>query len=1075
MRQLRYIIYFIFALLFASCEVDHVDEVTGNDDGTPVEMILRFGAQSPISANATTRATLAHVSDESRIYNIYVFIFDSNGNKVLGRYFDNKTNLHTSEESLESSDDDGWYVHQPSGIDNDDTWGVVKFKTTKHSDATVFIIANIDSRMVNISAEKLGLVRKQSDIVNMVATLNHASVERTGYFPMTGSLQNVNTASVDTSKTLMLKRMDAKVQFWFKKSNVIQKLIIKNWKVVSAPQCSYIMSREERNKYGGNSGDADVSGYFETSYVPYDSSRLNGGNEEIGFSFYTLENALTPKSTPAGGWEYKHREEKDYKNPEAGWTYANDNSMYVVVNASVLMNTEYDFDGDGVPDVNNQDKNPVLNADVQYIIHLGNFEADLGNFDTMRNTVYTYTITIEGVEDIRVEVETSNDETPNIYDEPLPGATGDVTISLQEIFECDAHYEQCVIEFDQKYIRAEDVTWYVRTPFCAEGHNSPSYDINGTPITLGLDFKWVEFRLNEMSGNEYSKVMRPYRPHPTARKYQKGNSAGVPFDNPATGSFPDLESTGYVDELVEFLREQKKLCCYKSVGGTLTYDADASKANGCMFDENGIIRVTAFINEYYYERHPISGEWIDSDNSIWRRCINQDEPRIMNILSDTKISTDEESKIIGASYSIRQQSIQSIYNHRNPDLPNAWGVEHVDKSSGRYLYNKGSITGDGKNTSSTNGRYNTLHEWNLVDNSNSFVSGKMWSTYLNLEQEFSADVETLNNEYQMLRYGCMKLNRDNDGDGVIDQDEIRWYMAAVSQLTGLWMGNDGIAASAHLYNRSPLDQSTISYGGWKWRQHVISSTSDGTSSDPILIWAEEGTSTSKLSQANTWIWDKQEGNTTEAFAIRCARNVNMDDEEGYAIDAAPVEYIQLYYDNGNAFTDTSYPASDKVVFDLTYLDPRAFRLPVGTSDNPYEPKDLVFGDENSSMNRLYERFQVYRSNMTLPTDKSFDAVNNAITTPVDPTNPNPYCPEGYRLPNQRELTLMSIYAKSFIGANHLLTRTYYSRGVHGDQTDTNNGQRTGFGMVGSNGNMTVQPDPMSKSRCVRDLLPGEND
>ena len=1064
MRQLRYIIYFIFALLFAGCEIDHIDEVTGNDDGTPVEMILRFGAQSPISTNATTRATLAHVSDESRIYNIYVFIFDSNGNKVLGRYFDSKTNLHTSESSLESSDDDGWYVHQPSSIDNDDTWGTVKFGTTKHNNATVFIIANIDSRMVNISAEKLGLVRKQSDLVNMVATLNHASVERTGYFPMTGSLQNVNTASIDTSKSLMLKRMDAKVQFWFKKSANIQKLEIKNWKVVNVPRCSYVMSREERNKYGGNSGDADVSGYFETSYVPYDSSRLNGGDEETGFSFYTLENALTPKSTPAGGWEYKHREEKDYKNPEAGWTYANDNSMYVVINASVHMDTEYDFNGDGVADVDEQ--GAVLNADIEYIVHLGNFKTNRGNFDTLRNTVYTYTITVEGVDDIRTEVETSNDATPNTYDEPAPGATGDVTVSLQEIFECDAHYEQCVIEFNQKYIRAEDVTWYVRTPFCAEGHNSPSYDINGTPITLGLDFKWVEFRLNEMSGNEYSKVMRPYRPHPTARKYQKGNSAGVPFDNPATGSFPDLDSTGYVDELVEFLREQKRLVCYESDG--VTYDPDASKANGCMFDEKGIIRVTAFINEYYYERHPISGEWIDSDNSIWRRCINHDEPRVMNILSDTKISTDEESKIIGASYSIRQKSIQSIYNHRNPDLPNAWGVEHVDKSSGRFLYNKGSISGDGKNTSMTNGRYNTLHEWKLVDNSNNFVSGKMWSTYLSLEQEYSADVETLKDEYQMLRYACMKLNRDNDGDGVIDQDEIRWYMAAISQLSGLWMGKDGIIASAHLYNRTAMEKSNMDEEQ-SWRQHVISSTSNGTSSDPILIWAEEGTSTSKLSQAENWIWKKGLGNPPEAYAIRCARNVNMDGDDGYAIDAEPVDYVQLYDIYGNAFVD-GVTNTDKVVVDLTYLDPRAFRLPVGTSDNPYEPKDLVFGDENSSMNRLYERFQICKDD-AINVSGNFSDVNNAITNPADPTKPNIYCPEGYRLPNQRELTLMSIYTSKFVNAN-ILSRTYYSRGAHGDKTAGTS--RTGYGMF-SDGTVTVQDAYISRSRCVKDLLPGEND
>ncbi len=1064
MRQLRYIIYFIFALLFASCEVDPIDEVTGNEEeGTPVEMILRFGAQSQISTNATTRATLTHVSDESRIYNIYVFIFDSNGNKVFGRYFDNKTNLHTSESSLLSSEDDGWYVHQPSDVDEDDTWGVVKFKTTKHSDATVFIIANIDSRMVNISAEKLGLVRKQSDLVNMVATLNHASVERTGYFPMTGSLQNVNTASIDTSKSLMLKRMDAKVQFWFKKSDQIQKLEIKNWKVVNVPRCSYIMSREERNKYGGNSGDADVSGYFETSYVPYDSSRLDGGKEETGFSFYTLENALTPKSTPAGGWKYEHREAKDYKNPEAGWTYANDNSMYVVVNASVLMDTEYDFNGDGVADINEQ--GAVLNADVEYIVHLGNFKANRGNFDTLRNTVYTYTITIEGVEQIRVEVETSNDETPDIYDEPLPGATGDVTVSLQEIFECDAHYEQCVITFDQKYIRAEDVTWYVRTPFCSEDHNSPSYDINGTPITLGLDFKWVEFRLNEMSGNEYSKVMRPYRPHPTARKYQKGNSAGVPYDNPATGTFPAVESTGYVDELVEFLREQKKLCCYKSDG--VTYDPDASKANGCMFDEKGIIRVTAFINEYYYERHPISGEWIDSDNSIWRRCINHDEPRVMNILSDTKTSTDEESKIIGAAYSIRQKSIQSVYNHRNPDLPNAWGVEHVNEASGKYLYNKGSISGDSKNTSLTNGRYNTLHEWNLVNNSNSFVTGKNWNTYLNFEQEFSSDFEPLRSDYRMLRYGCMQLNRDNDGDGMIDLDEMRWYMAAISQLSGLWMGNDGIVASAHLYNRTAMEKSNMS-SEKSWRQHVISSTSNGNTLQPVLVWAEEGTSTSRLDEAVSWIWNGQ-GNPPEAFAIRCARNVNMDGDEGYAINAAPVDYVQLYDIYGNAFVD-GVTNTDKVVVDLTYLDSRAFRLPVGTSDNPYEPKDLVFADENSSMNRLYERFQICKDE-TISVSGYFSEVNNAITNPADPTKPNIYCPEGYRLPNQRELTLMSIYTRQFVDAN-MLTRTYYSRGAHGDKTAGTS--RTGYGMY-SSGTVTVEGASISKSRCVKDLLPGEND
>ena len=1064
MRQIKHIIYAIFALLMLSCENGLIDEnyTPSTGDGEMTEVILRFGAASQISTNTTTRATMPHVSDESRIYNIYLYIFDSNGNKIYGHYFDNKSNLCGSEAELRSLTEDGWYVHQPSDMNKEDTWGLVKFSTAKQTNCTAFIISNIDSRMVNISAEKLGLVRKQSDLVNMIATLNHDSVERTGYFPMSGSLEGVNTEQMDTGKTLKLKRMDAKVMFWFKKSDQIQKLEIKNWQVVNVPRCAYVMSRDERNNYGGNSGDATVSGYFESTLVPYDNTRIVNGKEEIGFSFYTLENALTPKSTPAGGWKYEHRELKDYTNPEAGWTYTNDDSMYVLINASVLMDTTYDFDGDGKPDVNNQGKNPVLNGDVQYIVHLGDFKTNKGNFDTLRNNVYTYTITVNSVEDIRVEVDTSNDDDPEDYDEPAPGATGEVTVSLQEIFECDAHYEQCVITFDQKYIRADDVTWYVRTPFCSDGHNSPTYDMNGTPITLGLDFKWVEFRINEIQNNRYKQSMRLYRPHPTARKYQKGNSAGVAFDNPATGTFPALESTGYVDELVEFLRAQKRLCKYDTNGN---YDYNASKANGCLFDQDGVIRVTAFINEYYYERHPISGEWIDSDNSLWRRAINQDEPRIMNILSDSKISTDEESKIIGAAYSIRQKSIQSIYNHTNLDMPNAWGVEHNNESNGKYAYNKGNITGDGRNTSYTNGRLNTLHEWRLANANNQFTTGQNWSTYLDNEIAYTKDVERLKANYQMLRFGCMKLNRDNDGDGKIDLDEMRWYMAAVSQLSGLWMGKDGILASAHLYNRSATEKNSTTQSSW--RQHVISSTSKGTSTDPILIWAEEGTSTSTVNEANGWVWNGQ-GNTVKGFSIRCARNINMDDEAGYAVEAAPVDYVQLYDINGNPFVDGS-TTTDKIIVDMTYLTPRAFRLPVGTSDNPYEPKDLVFGDENSAMNRLYERFQIYKSNMTA--NGTFTNVNNYITNPTDPTVPNPYCPEGYRLPNQRELVLMALYAANYIDCS-MVSRTYYSRGAWGDRSDAS---KEGFCWRRDNQTITVEEQTMNASRCVRDLLPGETD
>ena len=88
---------------------------------------------------------------------------------------------------------------------------------------------------------------------------------------------------------------------------------------------------------------------------------------------------------------------------------ANDFSTYVVVSGQVEM------------DLENSDEGQTLNAEVQYIIHLGDWDAGISgsghwdddsysgvmNFDTERNHSYTYTVTVNSVNNIRVEVEGS--------------------------------------------------------------------------------------------------------------------------------------------------------------------------------------------------------------------------------------------------------------------------------------------------------------------------------------------------------------------------------------------------------------------------------------------------------------------------------------------------------------------------------------------------------------------------------------------------------------------------------------------------------------------------------------------
>ncbi|MBR0335655.1 MAG: DUF4906 domain-containing protein, partial [Alistipes sp.] len=505
MKKLLYIL--LTLLCFCSCTDSYLDSPTAKE-GEPVELILNFGAQN-LEHNIVTRQTMPEISDEAKIYNLYIYIFDNEGNKIYGRYFD-VADVLASTNAVTSSTEDAWYVNVPEG-DSQSCSGTIKIHTIARSGCKIFGVSNIDSKMVSVSPEVLNQVQHQDELLDMVVSLNQEFVERSGYFPMTGELSPVNTAAL--SGTLQLRRIDAKVRFWVKVGNdEIDSFELKKWQIFNVSGDTYLMDKNVRGKYNLPTTDS-ARGYFDTPTKNVEDEDVYQGSEtttvdddkiRYGFSFYLLENNLKPKKSPT---QYSDRERqiKDSEGLNGEWEYANNNSTYVVLTGRLTMNTDYAISDTEVKD------GCTLSAEVRYVVHLGDFShAGPADFNTERNTAYTYTITVNGVNDIRVEVDSSNDDTEGIT-ENAPGATGEVTIALQEIFDCDAHYETHVMSFDQKYIKADDVTWYVRTPF-SEG--KPTV-INGTDVTTGLDFKWVEFRLNEKWSNTYSQKRVPYIPHST--------------------------------------------------------------------------------------------------------------------------------------------------------------------------------------------------------------------------------------------------------------------------------------------------------------------------------------------------------------------------------------------------------------------------------------------------------------------------------------------------------------------------------------------------------------------------------
>lgn len=993
MTRLLYTLLLILCL--SGCNNDLIDVQPSVPEGEPVDLRLSFGAKGSVQA-VISRQTMPYLSDESKVWNLYVFVFDSEGKKIYGRFFDAQ-NSEADDTNLATN---SWYVSNPSK-DSDECTGTVNIRTISKRDCSIYAIANVNSAEINVSPEALDLIYNEEELQNRVVSLNQQLVERSGFFLMTGALKSVNTGT-DISESLKLTRLDAKVRFWVKtgKNSGIEKFELKNWQVVNVPTSSYLLSRDNRK----NSADVDSTYFTSKVKNPEDEEVLDDGSERYGFSFYMLENGMTPKKTPAS-YSDRERQEKDAAGLNGAWEYANDNSTYVVISGRVVMKTDALTGHEGA----------TLNANVRYVIHLGDFsENKWDNFATERNTSYTYNVTINGVNDIRVEVETSNDDTEGIT-ENAPGATGEVTIALQEIFDCDAHYTTCTLNFDAKYIKADDVTWYVRTPF-SEG--SPYQDQNqGVDITAGLDYEWIEFRVNNKNEDgTYSDKRQRYIPHHT--KTDKNGASYASSDR----------KTMYVDELVAYLKKQKA-----------AYDVNPEDSD---FDKNGKLTVTAFVNEFYYEEHPITGE---KSSTLWKEFVNRDDMRLMHILSDTKESLDKESTVVGSSFTIQQRSIQTVYNHKHPDLMTAWGVEHFDEHAG-LPYNSVNVwTGDGRgNTDDYNGRLNSLIELGLANSSDKiFIVGKKWSDFLDVEA-INEDKELLS-AYKYLRYTCLTRNRDNNGDGFIDADELRWYMPAIKQLIGLWMGAEGVQNTARLYTRTA--EQKASNDATVWRQHVVSSTAIqtiGYSNSPLVVWAEEGCSTGGLYGSADWA-------KLSKWETKCVRNLGMDDETD--LTKVPTDYVKM------GGTDK------KPTFDLTYLNEKCirYRVPDGV--------DLVYSDENSIQNKLYWKFEATAEDCPTFTAITFanmqEEVNNFLGS-------NRFCPKGYRLPNQRELILMRYYCSQnfWSGVEHSFSHTYYSYGAHGSKTKESEKNKYGWGrnrQAGVGNIFMVSNEKSTQIRAVRDL------
>lgn len=531
------------------------------------------------------------------------------------------------------------------------------------------------------------------------------------------------------------------------------------------------------------------------------------------FTFYMPENVQEEKTLN----DYVDRE-KWTGDPGSlpqnkKWTNAPEHSTFVVV-SGVYTEMIGTTDGTG--------GTPFYTGNVNYTVHLGDFSTgegatgSYGNFSVERNYSYTYNMKVEGVENIKVEATVDGDERQ-------PGAEGSIYDAETCVYNylLDSHFEQGYMQYDLSAIAgavkadfanvtpndeeiddaiSSKLFLEVQSPFmpqashrgslqpyktyadAAEGRVSMTPEEAKKNAVEDFDYKWVEF------WPQKDTTIADYPGTPTwGHSYVSGLTT---------------TESGYLLDAYDLIVAMGKIVKKIYKNEQLSTDDRAEEGITVVqgLDEHGqwkyYARFTAFVNEYYYYKNPLTGDALTS----WGPLVNK-SAREMIVAMSTNVSADGNSSYSQIHSYISQLSMQTFYNP-NAGL-NAFGLE---------TYNETPLTMDFStnvtNLDDSDGRTNQVRL--LLDNNNvtSVPSNVSWNKYISMNDNGWVSTTPAERAKRKLpdayvennaAYACLSRNRDLNGNGKIDDNEVRWYLASLNEYIRIGIGSGVLSNSAQLY------------------------------------------------------------------------------------------------------------------------------------------------------------------------------------------------------------------------------------------------------------------------------------
>lgn len=654
------------ALLLSSCSEDIFPG--GSESNEDVTISLAYSDVSPRDIVVNSRAT---PEEERHLNNLYIYIFDDNGNLKGYKGIEGEENLNQETSSTTQAQIKGIktrsgesYIYAVANIHT----GLYPVETSSGTVAANKLPINLDEEKARAGGYDFTLDQLKA----LTFKRSDTSIDITSAFLMSGAVKEGKLVNITTAGTIAgddnairLSRIVSKVKFTIKAADNTTG-VTRSFKLETYDIMNIAVDGSLVGKIDGNSRK-------NTEIVSNDIGNTVRPNDvEAGaqiFEVYLPENlqdAVHNVTTQAEREDDKQSIPKEFTNAPAKGTY-------------VVLKGKYE----------ETTSSSTKSADVTYYVHLGDCTNDVNNYDVERNCKYTYNITVAGVD--KIIVEATKEEGKKLQ----PGAEGVVLEygATGKNMTLDSHYEYMVMRFYQKDIQAlkNKGKGYFYQVY-ALGNHTDVINVGETTVGKynGVDTSWIQFAIKcsrDGSSSTYS----------TNR-----TSRGTACSYPGTDYSSDLYT---VEEFLKYL--------YDNANSTRIWTKSDSKGK--------YIDATCFISENYYK------------NLKWNQYVNDVDKRAFYVANEVEASNDGRSVYAKTQYGLTQYNIQTFYDRSKAGSITAYGCETINDEEGKgFTVNGGGSKYNSAGPESWNGRTNMLADintstdtWETLKNNKSLIKACM--------------------------------------------------------------------------------------------------------------------------------------------------------------------------------------------------------------------------------------------------------------------------------------------------------------------------------------------------------------